>query len=79
MPFPSGSNDFPCIRMGGMPAEDSLTLSGRGDKDSGIAAAARFFCHFEIDARHFCGGVDDISDREAVFTAKIEIGAFAAP
>ena len=75
MPFPGGSNDFPCIRMVGMPAEDSFTLSGRGDKDSGIAAAARFFCHFEIDARHFFGGVDDIADREAVFTAKIEIGA----
>ena len=25
------------------------------------------------------GSVDDIADREAVFTAKIEIGAFAAP
>ena len=79
MPFPGRSYDFPCIRMGGMPAEDSFTLSGRGDKYSGITAAARFFCHFEIDARHFFGGVDDIADREAVFTAKIEIGAFAAP
>lgn len=78
MPFPGGSNDFPCIRMGGMPAEDGLTLSRRGDKYSGVAATARFFCYFEIDARHFFGGVDDIADREAVFTAKIKIGAFAA-
>lgn len=78
MPFPGRSDDFPCIPcigMGGMPAEDSFTLLGRGDEYSGVAAAARFFGDFEVDARHFFGGVDDITDREAIFTAQIEIGA----
>lgn len=75
MPFPGRSDDFPCIGMGGMPAEDSFTLLGRGDEYSGVAAAARFFSDFEVDARHFFGGVDDITDREAIFTAQIEIGA----
>lgn len=75
MPFPGRSDDFPRIRMGGMPAKDSFTLLGRGDEDGRVTAAACLFGDFEIDARDFLCGIDDVADGEAIFAAQVEISA----
>ena len=75
MPFPGRSDDFPRIRMGGMPAKDSFTLLGRGDEDGRVTAAACLFGDFEIDARDFLCGIDDVADGEAIFATQVEISA----
>lgn len=78
VPFPGGGENFFRGRMRGMPAEDGFAFGRRGDEDGGVSGAARFFRHFEIDARDRFGRFYHFADAASGLAAQIENIALAA-